>query len=181
MNRTQLEHVIRAASALADDKEIVVIGSQAIDAQFTNLPPAAYLSREADLYPLNHPERSDDIDGAIGAGSIFEKTFGYYADGTSPETATLPASWRDRLVRLSNENTGGATGLCLDVHDIVLSKYNAGREKDLSYCRAIVRHGCVNKKQLLSLIDEMPVEQSQKDLIRQRAEYDLSLRSRGTG
>ena len=65
MNRTQLEHIIRAASAITDDKEIIVIGSQAIHAQFTNLPPAAYLSVEADVYPLNYPSRSEDIEGAL--------------------------------------------------------------------------------------------------------------------
>jgi hypothetical protein len=33
MNRTQLEHIIRAASRISDDSEIVVIGSQSIHAQ----------------------------------------------------------------------------------------------------------------------------------------------------
>jgi hypothetical protein len=33
MNRTQLENIIRAASRISDDGEIVVIGSQAIHAQ----------------------------------------------------------------------------------------------------------------------------------------------------
>jgi hypothetical protein len=32
MNRTQLEHIIRAASEISGDSEIVVIGSQAIHA-----------------------------------------------------------------------------------------------------------------------------------------------------
>jgi hypothetical protein len=30
MNRTQLEHIIRAASRISDDSEIVVIGSQSV-------------------------------------------------------------------------------------------------------------------------------------------------------
>jgi hypothetical protein len=33
MNRIQLEHIIRAASQISGDSEIVVIGSQAIHAQ----------------------------------------------------------------------------------------------------------------------------------------------------
>lgn len=80
MNRTQLEHIIRAASQISDDAEIVVIGSQAIHAQDSkNLPPVVFQSEEADVYPRNHPERADDIDAAIGELSPFHETHGYYA------------------------------------------------------------------------------------------------------
>jgi hypothetical protein len=130
MNRTQLEHIIRAASRISDDAEIVVIGSQAIHAQEMKLPPIAYISEEADVYPRNYPERADDIDFAIGELSSFHETHGYYAHGVSPKTAVLPAGWEQRLIRLSSPNTDGAVGLCSDVHDLVLSKYAAGREKE---------------------------------------------------
>ncbi len=42
MNRTELEHIIRAASAISGDTEIVVIGSQAIHAASVSLPAIAY-------------------------------------------------------------------------------------------------------------------------------------------
>jgi hypothetical protein len=42
MNRTQLEHIIRAASQISGDAEIVVIGSQAIHAQERRLPPIVF-------------------------------------------------------------------------------------------------------------------------------------------
>jgi len=80
--------------------------------------------------PRDHPDRVDDVDLAIGELSSFHQTFGYYAQEVSPKTAIRPAGWEQRLIPLSNENTGGATGLCLDVHDLALSKYAAGREKD---------------------------------------------------
>jgi len=38
VTREQLEHLIRAASVIADDPEIVVIGSQAILGQFPQAP-----------------------------------------------------------------------------------------------------------------------------------------------
>ena len=114
MNRTQLEHIIRAASQIADDTEIVVIGSQAIHAQERVLPPIAFQSAEADVYPRNHPERADEIDIAIGELSPFHGTHGYYAHGVSPRTAVLPPGWEERLIRVSGPNTGGAVGLCLD-------------------------------------------------------------------
>jgi hypothetical protein len=34
MKRSELEHLIRAAGAIADDREIVVIGSQSVLGQF---------------------------------------------------------------------------------------------------------------------------------------------------
>jgi hypothetical protein len=70
MNRTQLKHIIRAASRISDDAEIVV-GGQAIHTQDMRLPPIAYISEEADVYPRNHTERADDIDLAIGRAFVF--------------------------------------------------------------------------------------------------------------
>jgi len=121
MNRTQLEHIIRAASRISDDSEIVVIGSQAVHAQEMRLPPIAYTSEEADVCPRNYPERADNIDFANGELSSFHETFGYYAHGVSPATAILATGWEQRLIRLSNANTDGATGFCLDVHDVWLN------------------------------------------------------------
>jgi len=89
MNRTQLEHIIRAASQISGDAEIVVIGSQAVHAQKRKLPEIAFQSVEADVYPRNHRERADLIDIATGELSQFHKTHGYYAHGIGPETAVL--------------------------------------------------------------------------------------------
>ena len=57
MNRTQLEHIIRAAARIPNDAEIVVIGSQAVHAQEMRLPPIAYISEEADVYPRHSRTR----------------------------------------------------------------------------------------------------------------------------
>lgn len=90
MTRSELEHVIRAAGAIADDREIVIIGSQAVLGQFPDAPAALRASMEAGVYPRNRPERADLIDGAIGEGSHFHEQFGYYAQGVGEATATCP-------------------------------------------------------------------------------------------
>jgi hypothetical protein len=90
MNRAQLEHVIRAAADIAYSNDIVVIGSQAILGQAPNAPESMRVSAEADVYPLQHPERADLIDGSIGELSPFHSTYGYYAQGVSETTACLP-------------------------------------------------------------------------------------------
>lgn len=138
MRRHELEHIIRASAVVADDDEIIVVGSQSILAQFPAPPAELTVSNEADVYPKNHPERADLIDGCIGEGSPFHDTFGYYAKGVGPTTSVLPRGWDSRLVRLHNANTRGAVGLCLEIHDLTVAKAVAGREKDLAYLDAVV-------------------------------------------
>ncbi len=89
MNRTQLEHIIRAASRISDDAEIVV-GSEAIYAQDMRLPQIAYISEEAQVYPRNHPGRADDIDFAIGELSSFHPvSAGIMDNGDEPMCASI--------------------------------------------------------------------------------------------
>jgi hypothetical protein len=128
MNRAALEHILRAAAAVANEREIVVIGSQAVLGQFPHAPQALLAPIDADVFPRHSPDKSLLIDGAIGELSAFHQSFGYYAHGVDDTTATLPSGWVERLVPIHNENTGGATGWCLEVHDLAVSKLVAGRE-----------------------------------------------------
>lgn len=144
MTRRDLEHLIRVAADITQDDDIVVIGSQALLAQYPDAPVTLRVSVEADMYPRNHPERADLIDGSVGEASPFHAMYGYYAQGVGEETAVLPRGWRDRLVPIRNENTRGATGWCLDVHDLAVAKTVAGREKDLEFLREAIRHGLVH-------------------------------------
>ena len=132
MKRTGLEHIIRASAANADTDEIVVIGSQAILGTIPDPPRELCESIESDVFPMQKPEDSILIDGAIGENSIFHKTFGYYAHGIGKDTAVLPEGAFNRLVPLSNTNTRGSTGWCLELHDLAVSKLVAGREKDIA-------------------------------------------------
>lgn len=143
MTRAQLEHLIRAAATISQDDEIVVVGSQAILGRFPDAPAELCVSMEADVYPRHHPERADLIDGSIGELSPFHDTYGYYAQGVGPDTATLPEGWIARAVPVRGPGTSGATGWCPEPHDLVVSKLVAGREKDLDFARAAVRHGLV--------------------------------------
>jgi hypothetical protein len=140
MQRHQLEHIIRAATGITGAQEFVIVGSQAVLGQFPQAPADLLVSIEADIFSFRDPADSDLIDGSIGEGSPFHQTFGYYAHGVGADTAVLPDGWRQRLVPLRNQNTGGGTGLCLEVHDLAVSKLVAGREKDLTFITGLVRH-----------------------------------------
>lgn len=140
MKRHQLEHIIRASAGNADTRDIVIIGSQSILGSYPDAPEELLVSMEADVYPKDAPDRSILIDGAIGELSVFHETFGYYAHGVDESTAVLPDGWKDRLVKVENENTRGAVGWCLEVHDLAVSKLAAGREKDLDFIACMLRH-----------------------------------------
>lgn len=174
MTRQQLEHVIRAAATIANDDEIIVVGSQAILGQFPRPPEELTVSVEADVYPKNHPERADLIDGSIGELSPFHEMYGYYAQGVGPETATLPRGWEGRLVALEGPVLRGARGLCLEVHDLLLSKYVAGRDKDLRFSRAAVAHGLVQRATLEERLATMTLEAAVRDAVRRRIAADFA-------
>lgn len=176
MTRSELEHVIRAAGRIARDREIVVIGSQAVLGQFPDAPRVLLASMEADIYPRNHPERADLIDGAIGEGSAFHEEYGYYAQGVGAATATLPKGWRTRLVSIENPNTEGVEGLCLEVHDLAISKYVAGREKDLAFTRALARHALVREKILLERAPGTKLDPALLKRVRVRIRRDFAAR-----
>ena len=157
MRRAELEHVIRAAAEVAGDDELVVVGSQAILGQFPDAPETMLVSREADVYPKNHPERADEIEGSLGDGSYFDSSFGYYAHAVGPETAKGPAGWQERLVPIRSENTGGATGWCLEAHDLVLSKCAAGRDRDWEFAEEALRHELVDSDELKRRSIDLPL------------------------
>jgi hypothetical protein len=149
MKRSEVEHVLRAAAAIAQETSFVVVGSQAVLLPFPDAPDELRVSRELDLYPALHPEKADLIDGAIGAMSSFDETFGYHADGVGPETAVLPVDWeaRSQLYYI-----GDVTAIAPEIHDLAVSKCVAGREKDADFVRALLRHGMISGITLLERI-----------------------------
>ncbi len=172
MKRSELEHLIRASGSIANDSEVVIIGSQSILGQFPDAPASLLVSAEADVFPLHHPELADLIDGSIGEGSPFHELYGYYAQGVGETTAVLPQGWRDRLVRILNPNTNGVTGLCLEVNDLAISKYVAGREKDLTFTRELARHGMTDSKTLLARLKGIEVVPELHKIVTQRIRRD---------
>ena len=165
MTRTELEHLIRVAADITQDDDIVVIGSQALLAQFHDAPPALRVSVEADMYPRNHPDRADLIDGSVGEGSPFHAMYGYYAQAVGEETAVLPRGWRGRLVPIRNANTRGATGWCLEVHDLAVAKAVAGREKGRDFLREALRHGLLDQATLRARVADTALDDPRRALV----------------
>jgi hypothetical protein len=168
MQRAQLEHIIRAAAGITGAQDFVIVGSQAVLGQFPDAPPELLVSIEADLFTFRDPADADLIDGSIGEGSPFHQTFGYYAHGVGLETAVLPASWKERLVHIRGPDTGGGTGLCLEVHDLAVSKLVAGREKDLDFVGGMLRHKLVRAETVAERVAATPLDDARRKLCLER-------------
>jgi hypothetical protein len=172
MKRSQLEHIIRAVGSITQDDEVIVLGSGSVLGQFPAFPEDFIPSVEADVFPKNKPDLADLVDGSIGELSPFHKTYGYYAHGVGKETASnLPRNWEKRLIRIRNENTGGITGWCVEVHDLVAGKYVSAREKDLELASVLISRGMIDRETLLKRIEELSPDLQER--VRNRAAMDF--------
>lgn len=154
MNRAALEHLLRAAAAITGESTFYVVGTAAIAPSVpegADIPSHVLRSREADLIPASESARSIDlIDGALGLDSTFDGTYGYYADGVDFSTVShAPKGWRERTVVFSTPGTHGATGLCMEPHDLAIAKLCAGRDKDLEFLQGLIDAGLVRGDTLL--------------------------------
>ena len=167
MNIEQFEHVLRAAAGITGETVFVVLGSQAVLAQFPDAPASMRQSAELDIYPRFRPDLAEVIEGAIGADSPFHGTFGYHADGVGPETARLPRHWEERAVRFTSAG-GTATAICPDIHDLAIAKLVAGRPKDLDWLQAAVAAGLLLPSKLQPLLDDTELDPAERSLVGQR-------------
>lgn len=161
VNRDQLSHLLRAACTIVDDPEILVIGSQSILGSHheDELPERALLSMEADLAFLNDDDDASkalDVEGVLGEFSSFHEMNSYYAQGVSVKTAQLPAGWQDRVVRYDMRAADPAEAVCLDPHDLVISKLIAYREKDKEFAMALLEAGLIDVGVLRERVKDVP-------------------------
>jgi hypothetical protein len=167
VTRDQREHLLRAASQIAEESDVIVLGSQAILGSYpdTWLPREVIGSIEADLCFFDDVDegKADKVDGAIGELSPFHESFGIYAQGVSISTAVLGPGWRDRVVVYENANTAPGRGLCLEPHDLVASKLAAGRDKDFEFSAALLRVKLIDPAVLRGRIDALPVVDAVKE------------------
>ena len=162
MKVEQLEHILRAASHIVRETEFIVVGSQSILGTYPEAEGILALSIDADLYPLAHPEKALELSDQIGEESHFHHSHGVYADGVSPNVPVLPEGWEQRLVRLQNENTGGAVGWCLDPIDLAVSKYVAERPKDIEFLLEMMRRDMIDPDTFSRRLDVTPIDEERQ-------------------
>ncbi len=156
MTLEELEHAIRAACDITGDTEVYVFGSQSILGQIPDPPSALAMSAEADMCPRHRTDQTEMLN-AIGEGSPFHRTHGFYVHGLPiEEAAVLPANWQMRTKPLRLSGSRG-TGLCLEVHDLAASKLVAFREKDRAFVRVLLGARHLKARTLVARIRRLPI------------------------
>lgn len=176
MKKQQLDHILRAAGHITGQKRFVIVGSQSLHGRYPDLADTIVMSAEVDLFAPRHPD-STELLNEIGVDSPFHATHGFYADPVDEGTAVLPKGWKGRLVNLPAGDTGGVRGLCLEPHDLAISKYAirpAPRDKDRTFTRELATRGLVNREKLLALVEQTPVSAEIKERIRGYIESDFA-------
>ena len=162
MNRQQLEHVIDEVGRRTGMEYFYIIGAAAVLAVLPEPSEAALVqTRDVDIVPgtadANEEDRiANQIDWVLGEGSEFEIEHHYYAQGlsrSSPQYA--PSNW---MLRARPVKVGAYTGLCMEIHDLALSKFGAGRPKDLEFNAALARTGLLNKAILLGRLEQVDAD-----------------------
>jgi hypothetical protein len=174
VRRDEFDHVITAAADISGEREIVVIGSQAILGSVSDPPKSMLFSMEADVYPRHDPRKAGEIEGSLGEGSQFQSTYGYYAQGVGPETVVGPAGWEERLVRVEIPVRVGrsesAIALCLEIHDLVLAKCAAGRDRDWEFAQDALAASLVKADELLRRVEDLPEPPADRAYVRKMIE-----------
>lgn len=119
------------------------------------------------------------MDGAIGEGSSFHGQFGYYGQGVSISTATLPDGWRDRLISFDRLDALPSAARCLDAHDLVVAKLCAGREKDREFAIALIACDLIDVRTLLDRVALLAGPEATKVAV--RAAIERCARAAGCG
>ncbi len=161
MTLSALQHIVRAAQALAEDREFLVLGSASLLASYPELgdaesPLAA--TYDADLCPDPFDELTGTmLDEALGENRAYYLRHGYHADILKDTILqTLPSGWRERLISVPDCIAAHA----LEPHDLAAVKLLVGRPKHLSLLAYLHAAGLVDGEVVRSRLDllDIPVE-----------------------
>ena len=154
LKKAHILHLVTRIHRVTGCKDLVLVGSGALIAAAKTLPASLMHTGEADVYARDalDPERVEDlIQIHFGQGSQYEKTYKYYADAVSPDTAVLPDDWTARSVRLDVDGTEGLTVTCPSANDLALSKLCAWREKDREWLVTCARFRLIDLAEMKEL------------------------------
>jgi hypothetical protein len=143
MRRSYLFKLFEEACRLTGHKDYVVIGSLAIlgTQDEDGLPPEMAMSNDIDCFTKGDPGRITDAKAALGEGSAFHRTHGYYLDPVSPSLPSLPDGWEARMTSFEED---GIRIWFLDPVDTAISKYARSQPNDLRWIHAGIVSGHVS-------------------------------------
>ena len=86
----------------------------------------------------------------------------------------MPGGWKHRVIVVKNENTNGIAGLCLEVHDLAISKFVAGRYIDLEFIQELIRHEMIQEKIMQTRLAEAELQETERSRIGSKIEAMFS-------
>jgi hypothetical protein len=144
MQLSDLRELFEQARKLVDHSEFVVVGSLSIlgVVRGGDAPARMLMSIDVDCFTRQDPPRIFELKDALGEGSAFEATHGYYLDPISPKVPTLPEQWEARLVRVPLDER--IVAYFLDPNDAAISKYARGDPRDREWIQAGLTAGLLS-------------------------------------
>lgn len=155
-----LQHLLRAALVLAEDRSFLVLGSASLLASFPELggPEGPLASTyDADLSPEPFDELTGRmLDEALGEDRAYYQRHGYHADILRDSVfETLPPGWRERLVPVPE----CPNSFALDPHDLAAVKLLAGRPKDLALVKTLAERGLIRAAPTRERLSAIPQDE----------------------
>lgn len=144
MELSDLNELFNEARKLICHSEFVVVGSLSIlgVVKGSNAPARMLMSIDVDCFTRHDPRRIFELSEALGEGSPFEASHGFYLDPISPNVPTLPEHWEFRLVRVPFDD--GIVVFFLDPNDAAVSKYARCEPRDREWIRAGLEAGLLS-------------------------------------
>lgn len=156
MNLGSLQHLVRAVRTLAEDCQVIVLGSASLLASFPELgegsEPLA-VTYDADLCPQPFDETTAlMIHESLGESGAFHLRHGYHVDVLRDSIfETLPEGWKERLVPVAD--CDGA--MALEPHDLAATKLLVGRPKDIALVRHLASTGRLSQSTVQQRLDSI--------------------------
>jgi hypothetical protein len=167
--RSDLIKLIKDFREVSGDDPPIIVGSQSFYAFTEQIPEIARKSVECDfMLSSSNFSKRPKIDLSIGIQSPYRVENGFFADALGLASVTLPEGWRDRLAPY-HDDSGNVIALCADRHDVAVSKFIAGREKDLEFLSSALVSGLVEIDHLLDRLI-LAFDKVENDVIPDRLE-----------
>jgi Nucleotidyltransferase of unknown function (DUF6036) len=176
MTLEQLKNLLSAAAEVTGQQAFYIIGSSAVLVALERSKERHLTwSNEVDLIGLaGDPGTADEISVAIGELSPFHETHDVYAEGCTFSTPTYaPQGWQQRAIQVPYSDIG-VTAHFMELHDLALSKYGAGRDKDLSFCTALAHTGYLDRTVLAERLKMVDCDEPHRELILARTQRDFA-------
>ena len=159
MRKENLLKLAEEIRRLAPNYIPIIVGSQAAHVITNFVPEIVRQSIECDfLFVEGNHEIRRQINLKLGIFSQFQQKNGFYANALGKATVVLPGDWEKRLQNLIDEK-GETIAFCVEIHDVAVSKFIAGREKDFQFLKDAFERDFINFEIFvgrLQSVKEMP-------------------------